>query len=193
VGSPHPVLILASASPRRHRLLAEAGIPFVARPADVEESAPDRDDPHALAARNARMKAEAVSGEAVLGADTVVAIGDRGCDARILGKPRDAEEGRAMLGELSGTTHRVITALFLRVGSRRRARSIETRVTMRSLSTAEIEAYVASGEGMGKAGGYAIQETADRFVDALDGPFDNVVGLPVATLQEMLTELAPRA
>jgi septum formation protein len=181
-------LTLASASPRRHRLLEEAGIPFLARPADVEESAPARGDPHALAILNARMKAEAVPGELVLGADTVVALG-----GEILGKPRDRAEGRAMLAKLSGTTHSVVTGLFLRSGARHRERSVETRVTMRPLSAEEIDAYVSSGEGMGKAGGYAIQETADRFVSAIDGPYDNVVGLPVAAVREMLTELAPRA
>ena len=174
-------LILASASPRRHALLAEAGIPFSIVVAGVEELAPERGDPHAVAAENARRKAAAVAGERVLGVDTVVAVGDR-----LLGKPRDAAHARALLGALSGTTHSVVTGVALKTAAGTRVRTVETRVTMRVISAAEIEDYVASGESMGKAGAYAIQETADRFVERLDGPFDNVVGLPVDTVRELL-------
>jgi len=172
-------IVLASASPRRRRLLEEAGIPFVVHPADVEEV--ERGDPFEVAAANARRKAEAVPGDVVLGADTVVALGDA-----LLGKPADAAEARAMLARLAGTTHRVITGVALHARGRTVVRCVETRVTMRPISDAELDAYVASGEGMGKAGGYAIQETADRFVVALDGPYDNVVGLPVETVRALL-------
>ncbi|MHC4937854.1 MAG: Maf family protein [Planctomycetota bacterium] len=174
-------MILASASPRRSRLLEEAGIEFLVRPADVEEI--DEGDPHDVAAENARRKAEGVEGELVLGADTVVALDDE-----LLGKPRDRAAARAMLEKLSGTTHRVITGVALR-GARTLVRTVETRVTMRPLTEEEIDAYVASGEGLGKAGGYAIQESADRFVTAVDGPIDNVVGLPVETVRALLEEL----
>ncbi|MHC4848337.1 MAG: Maf family protein [Planctomycetota bacterium] len=174
-------MILASASPRRRRLLEEAGIQFLVRPADVEEIA--EGEPHEVAATNARRKAEAVDGELVLGADTVVALGDE-----LLGKPRDAAEARSMLERLSGTTHRVITGVALR-GVRTLVRTVETAVTMRELTRAEIDAYVASGEGLGKAGAYAIQQSADRFVTRLSGPYDNVVGLPVETVRAMLEEL----
>jgi septum formation protein len=91
-----------------------------------------------------------------------------------------------MLRALSGTTHRVVTGVALRTPGAMLVRSVETRVTMRPLSSDEIAAYVASGESAGKAGAYAIQESADRFVDRVDGPFDNVVGLPVATVRAML-------
>jgi len=177
----HAVLVLASASPRRRVLLEEAGIPFVVAPVDVEEWEPARGDPHAVAVENARRKAEAGDGDAVLGADTVVAVGDR-----LLGKPRDAADARAILRSLSGTTHSVVTGVALRTKTGVETRSVETRVTMRILTDEEIDAYVASGEAMGKAGAYAIQETADRFVVAVDGPYDNVVGLPVATVRDLM-------
>jgi septum formation protein len=176
-------VVLASASPRRRALLEAAGIPFRVQAPDIEEVDPGRGDPHAVALRNAVAKAAAVEGEAVLGADTVVACGDR-----LLGKPRDAADARRILGVLSATTHRVVTAVVLRHRGAVRARTVETRVTMRRLTPAEIEAYVASGEAMGKAGAYAIQETADRFVTGLDGPFDNVVGLPVDAVRDLLRE-----
>ena len=140
-------------------------------------------DPHAVARANAAIKAQAVPGEAVLGADTVVAVGDR-----LLGQPADSRQARLMLELLSGTTHRVVTGIALAAGGVLRVSSVETKVTMRQLEKAEIEDYVASGEGLGKAGGYAIQETADRFVEALDGPFDNVVGLPIDAVRKLLLE-----
>jgi len=179
-------LILASASPRRHKLLGEAGIEFVAVPAEVDEESPLVGDPHAVAILNATAKARAVSGELVLGADTVVALGVEG-EGELLGKPVDSADARRMLEALSGSVHRVVTGVCLRRGLHEQVRSVETVIWMRALSAAEIDAYVASGEGTGKAGGYAIQETADRFVASLDGPFDNVVGLPVETVRELLT------
>ena len=186
-------LLLASASPRRQRLLGEAGIAFVAQPADVVEQSPAHGDPHAVARANAALKADAVAREFgasfVLGADTVVALPSaNGWD--LLGKPRDRAEARAMLERLAGTRHLVVTGLVLIGGGRRLVRSVETGVEMRALTDAELDAYAASGEGMGKAGGYAIQESADRFVTRLDGPFDNVVGLPVETVRELLAEIA---
>lgn len=174
-------LILASASPRRRRLLEDAGIPFLVREPSVEEWAPEWGDPHAVALANARAKALAVPGDVVLGADTVVAVGHR-----LLGKPRDAEDARRILKTLSGTTHSVVTAVVLAAGGRTLERSVETRVTMRPMSEEEISAYVASGESMGKAGAYAIQEKGDRFVTRVEGPWDNVVGLPVEAVRELL-------
>ena len=175
------MLILASASPRRRTLLERAGISFRVALADVVEELPARGEPHAIAVRNATSKAEAVPGEEVLGADTVVALGDR-----ILGKPVDEADASAMLRALSGTTHRVVTGVALKRDGRIRTRSVETRVTMRELTDEEIATYVGSGECMGKAGAYAIQETADRFVSHIDGPYDNVVGLPVAAVRELM-------
>jgi septum formation protein len=177
------VLVLASGSPRRRALLEEARIAFRVVVPDVPEDAPERGDPHAVATGNARRKAEAVPGDLVLGADTVVAVGDR-----LLGKPRDEADAQGLLRALSGTTHVVVTAVALKAGGRILERTVTTRVTMRRLDEREIRAYAASGEGMGKAGGYAIQETADRFVTALDGPYDNVVGLPVDAVRELLRE-----
>jgi len=192
-------LLLASASPRRQRLLGEAGIAFEVRPATVEEQSPARGDPHAIAVANATLKAEAIARTApdrvVLGADTVVALPvsvalPAASSWEILGKPRDKSEARAMLARLSGRFHVVVTGLALLAGGRCLTRSVGTGVEMRPLTGAELDSYAASGEGMGKAGGYAIQESADRFVDRLDGPFDNVVGLPVETVREMLAEIA---
>jgi septum formation protein len=176
-------LILASGSPRRRALLEEAGIPFRVVVPDVPEDAPERGDPHAVALANARRKAEAVPGTLVLGADTVVAVKDR-----LLGKPRDEADAAELLRALSGTTHSVVTAVALRSRDKVLVRTVETRVTMRRLEEAEILAYARSGEGMGKAGAYAIQETADRFVTRLEGPFDNVVGLPVDAVKALLRE-----
>ena len=180
-------LVLASASPRRSVLLEEAGIEFVVQPAPVEEETAERGDPHAVAVANASRKAAAVAGDAVLGADTVVAVGDR-----LLGKPKDDVHARALLGALSGTTHRVVTGVALKTPAGIRTRSVETQVTMRTLTDEEIAAYVSSGEAMGKAGAYAIQETADRFVVRLEGPYDNVVGLPVAAVRELMAEAGLR-
>jgi septum formation protein len=177
------MLVLASGSPRRRALLEEAGIPFRVVVPDVAEDEPERGDPEAVAERNARRKAEAVPDDLVLGADTVVAVGDR-----LLGKPRDEAHARDLLRALSGTTHAVVTGVALKARGRVLARTVTTRVTMRRLDEEEIRAYAASGEGMGKAGGYAIQETADRFVTSVDGPRDNVVGLPVAAVRELLRE-----
>jgi septum formation protein len=176
-------LVLASASPRRRALLEAAGIPFVVREPRVTEDEPERGDPRAVALRNAVAKAEAVEGDAVLAADTVVACGDR-----LLGKPGDEAHAREILELLSGTTHRVVTAVALRHGGVLWTRTVETLVTMRRLEPAEIEAYARSGEAMGKAGAYAIQETADRFVTRLQGPYDNVVGLPVDAVRDLLRE-----
>ena len=177
------MLVLASGSPRRRALLEEAGIAFRVVVPDVAEDEPERGDPRAVALANARRKASAVPGDLVLAADTVVAVGDR-----LLGKPRDEAHARDLLRALSGTTHSVVTGVALKARGRILTRAVETRVTMRPLAGAEIAAYAASQEGMGKAGGYAIQETADRFVTALDGPFDNVVGLPVDAVRELLRQ-----
>ncbi|MHC4959315.1 MAG: Maf family protein [Planctomycetota bacterium] len=177
------MLTLASGSPRRKALLEAAGIPFRVVVPNVVEDSRDTGDAHAVARANAERKARAVAGDLVLGADTVVAVGDR-----LLGKPRDDAHARDLLRALSGTTHRVVTGIALAVNRVVHVSSVETRVTMRALSDEEIDRYVASGESRGKAGAYAIQETADRFVTALDGPYDNVVGLPVDEVRRLLSE-----
>ena len=195
-----PALVLASASPRRRALLDEAGIPYELEPSDGDESLDEeqgaRLSPEEVAVHLAERKARAVAagraqrGEEllVLGADTVVALGE-GREARLLGKPEDAADARSMLRALSGTRHRVITGVCLvRTRDGRAFAGYErTFVTMREIAPAEVEAYVASGEWEGKAGGYAIQETADAFVVRLEeGGFDNVVGLPVRLVRELL-------
>jgi septum formation protein len=184
-----PRIVLASASPRRHTLLADAGLRFGVEPADVDETIDLALDAGSAAEDLALRKARAVAerptsaGALVLGADTLVVLGEDGArDRRYLEKAADAAEARSMLAALSGSRHRVITGVAVvdtRDGSER-ADHETTWVSMRPIESDELEAYVASGEWDGKAGAYAIQETADRFVIALEGGgFDNVVGLPV--------------
>ncbi|MGH7151102.1 MAG: Maf family protein [Planctomycetota bacterium] len=180
-------LLLASASPRRRELLGDLGLRFEVVPPGIDEALPPGLPPEAAAEALALAKARAVAGvrpgALVLGADTLVAVG-----GRTLGKPSDRAQARAYLGLLSGSTHRVVTGLALgpspdgpwRVGH------AVTEVTMRRIEVAEVEAYLESGEWEGKAGGYAIQETADRFVTRLEGSRTNVVGLPVELLVEYL-------
>ncbi|HEX6884386.1 MAG TPA: Maf family protein [Planctomycetota bacterium] len=193
MSAPRARLVLASASPRRRELLARAGLAFTVDPADVDEDfAPDL-APEAAARLLAERKARAVAvrhapGTLVLGADTIVAV-PRGHAHEYLGKPRDAEEAAAMLARLAGTRHAVVTGLCV---VRAPAGPLHgdherTWVRMRALASEEIRAYVASGEWRDKAGGYAIQESADRFVtDLEEGGFDNVVGLPVARALALL-------
>jgi septum formation protein len=192
-----PRIVLASASPRRRELLAKAGVAFDLRPADVDESLPPGLAPEEAALRLAERKARAAAagierdGAWVLAADTIVAV-DRPEGTRMLGKPRDAAEARRMLTWLSGTRHRVITGVCaLRATDGATASGFErTLVTMRPIAAREIEAYVDSQEWRDKAGGYAIQESADRFVTRLEeGGLDNVVGLPVALALRLLASL----
>lgn len=188
-------LILASASPRRHELLKRAGLDFEVEPADADESLPHPDQPELSACELARRKARLVAAKYagrmlwVIGADTLVALG-HGHETRILGKPEDAGQARDMLSSLSGQRHRVITGVAV-VACRDAACHSgfeRTWVSMRLLEGAEVAAYVSSGEWRDKAGGYAIQETADAFVTRLEeGGFDNVVGLPVDLCQRLLS------
>ncbi|HEU0220934.1 MAG TPA: Maf family protein [Paracoccaceae bacterium] len=179
-------LILGSASPRRLELLAQIGIvPDRILPAEIDETPLKGELPRAHAERIARSKAAALAAEAgpealVLCADTVVAMG-----RRILGKPADAAEAGSFLGCLSGRRHRVITAVAL-LGARLSTRTVETAVKLKRLSEAEIEAYVASGEWRGKAGGYAIQGRAAAFIPVIIGSYSNVVGLPLAETANLL-------
>jgi len=185
------VLVLASASPRRAELLQQVGIAFEVRVSQVAE---DGDVPGAepaeVAELHARQKALDVAAGAplrlVLGADTVVVL-----DGRVLGKPRDEDEARAMLRALSGRTHEVITgvALALLRGADPELIAqdhVRTQVTFRELSEAEIEAYVMSGEPMDKAGAYGIQGRGALLVEEIKGCYSNVVGLPLSRTWEML-------
>ena len=186
-------LVLASSSPRRRQLLAEAGVDFTIDPPRLDEPSDrmkhlrPRQMAEALAYFKARDVADRHDGRLVLGADTVVA-GPEG----IVGKPADADDARRMLSRLSGSRHAVITGVAL-VGpaARRLIASDVTWVTMRPMSDQELDDYIASGEWEGKAGAYAIQETADRFVTALEGSFSNVVGLPIELVTRMLGRAAP--
>jgi septum formation protein len=174
--------VLASASPRRRELLAAAGYIFEVAAADVDETVRDGESPRAYVARVARAKAEAVAprypGRFILAADTTVVIDDV-----ILGKPVDAGDAARMLQRLSGRTHEVLTGIALLTGDGGLFEMIEsTDVEMAALADADIAWYVASGEPMDKAGGYAIQGRASRFVRRIVGSHSNVVGLPIAAL-----------
>ncbi|PTW43874.1 Maf family protein [Rhodovulum kholense] len=178
-------LILGSQSPRRKDLLAQIGIaPDDVRPADIDETPHRGELPRPYCLRMAREKVRAVSAapdDLVLCADTTVALG-----RRILGKPADAGEAAAFLYAMSGRRHRVVTAVALRLGDRIWDREVVTQVRMKQLSDAEINAYLASGEWQGKAGGYGIQGRAGAFVPWIGGSFSAVVGLPLAETATLL-------
>ena len=183
-------IILASASPRRQDLLKRLVDDFEIVPSDADEEITEALPANEVAERNARAKARDVarrlSSGTIIAADTVVAAADGG----IVGKPSNRTEAKAILARLSGSRHRVITGVCLldvRTGEVD-CRSACTWVTMRKMSKKEIAEYVASGEADGKAGAYAIQETADRFVKMVEGSISNVVGLPLELLEEMLKE-----
>jgi len=184
-------LVLASASPRRSALLREAGYRFRVEAAEVDESPPKdlspADAATAVALRKALAAAGRVPGAVVIAADTIV-VAPGGV---ILGKPADAEDARRMLSRLSGSTHSVITgvAVIDTATGARETRAVETEIVFGRMSERDIDRYVESGEAMGKAGAYAIQERADRFVREVRGSFTNVVGLPMEALGEMLESL----
>jgi septum formation protein len=181
------MLVLASQSPRRRELLANAGLPATVRVSGVpEERLPD-ESARQYVLRLARVKAEAVSrsaGEVVLGADTVVVLG-----REILEKPRDEEDAVRMLNALSGREHQVITGICLRHEGGSISAAEETTVRFTPLSAVEIAEYVASGEPMDKAGAYAIQGLASKFIHWIQGDYSNVVGLPVCLVYRCLKEI----
>jgi septum formation protein len=187
VSSIHVRLILASASPRRAELLTAAGFAFDVVPADVDETPRPGEAPTVYALRVARDKANAVAarltgGALVLAADTVVVAGDR-----LMGKPVNGHDAASMLRALAGRVHDVHTAVVLR-GAIDREAVVTTMVRFNSLTDAEIDWYVATGEADGKAGAYGIQGRAARFIEGIDGSWSNVVGLPIATVYRMLSE-----
>ena len=180
-----PSLVLASRSPQRRAILELLGLRFEVRTADVEEI--EQGDPSEVALANARRKAEAVPGDLVLGADTVVALDDR-----LLGKPRDAEQAADFLRALSGRTHLVVSGIALAAGPGHvRTGTAVTAVTFRTLEELEVAWYVEAGEWRERAGAYAIQGRGGTLVRALEGDYLNVVGLPVSTLLELAPELRP--
>ncbi len=178
-------LVLASASPRRAALLASAGLPFEIDPVEIDERPLAGEAPDACVRRLAAEKAALVAGRhpgnAVLGADTVVVV-----DGLMLGKPEDDGDAARMLARLAGTLHEVITGVALHLDGRRTSTVERTIVEFHSMSAEEIAWYVASGEPRDKAGAYAVQGLASRFVARIDGSYSNVVGLPVARVYQLL-------
>ena len=189
-------LVLASASPRRRELLTQAGYTFAIHPAHIPEDPFPNEDPVAYVVRLARQKAEAVFAEItnasasdtrasappqVVGADTTVTLDDQ-----ILGKPSDPADAARMLRLLSGRTHRVITGVAVVTAQGTEVAAEVTGVSFLTLSEEEIAAYIATGEPMDKAGAYAIQGRAARWVPRITGDYSNVVGLPLALVSTML-------
>jgi septum formation protein len=178
--------ILGSGSPRRKELLAQLGlVPDAILPPDIDEDPKKAELPRPYCMRLAREKALAVQAgpeDIVLCADTTVALG-----RRILGKPRDAGEAAQFLTDLGGRRHQVITAVAVRRGDRIWARDSVSAVKMKRLSDLELNAYLASMEWQGKAGGYAIQGAAGAFIPWISGSFTGIVGLPLAETAALLT------
>ena len=179
------MFILGSGSPRRKELLAQIGVvPDDIRPPDIDETPHRAELPRPYCARMAREKAcavDAASSDIVLCADTTVALG-----RRILGKPEDATEARAFLKALSGRRHRVITAVAVRLADRVWEKDVVSIVRMKSLSDAETEAYIASNDWQGKAGGYGIQGPAGALIPWISGSYTGIVGLPLTETAGLL-------
>lgn len=185
-----PILILASRSPRRRELLERMGISFQVMEPEVEEELGRGETPRAFVERIAREKATEVAQRApgawVLGADTIVVLGEE-----VLGKPRDEEEAASMLRRLSGRVHKVLTAFsLLNLAEGRSFQGVEeTKVKFIPLQEADIRWYVSTGEPLGKAGAYAIQGAGGAFIEWIKGSYTNVVGLPVAQILGPLREI----
>jgi septum formation protein len=182
--------ILASSSPRRLQLLAQAGIaPGGVVAADIDETPLKNELPIAYAQRLAAQKAATVANShpdaVVLAADTVVA-----CGRRILPKAEDEKTARACLALLSGRRHRVYTAVCVRSGDKRMHKTVMTQVRFSRLGAKEIDSYIATNEWRGKAGGYAIQGAAESFIPWIGGSYSNVVGLPLSETCRMLRTFA---
>ena len=186
------MLILASASPRRRELLTQAGFEFQIHPAHIPEDPHPNEDPIAYVTRLARQKAEAIFSQlspnhadlTVLGADTTVTL-----DNHIIGKPENEEDAARMLHLLSGRTHRVITGVAIVTASRTEVAAEVTAVQFLTLSEEEIAAYIATGEPNDKAGSYAIQGHAARWIPRIEGCYFNVVGLPISLVSTLLQSL----
>ena len=189
------MLVLASASPRRRELLTQAGLRFEVYPADIAEDLLPGEEPVAYVTRLAREKAEHVYQKlakntpkkhlVVIGADTTVTF-----DGHVLGKPEDAADAARMLRQLSGRAHRVATGIALVSAAGTMATAEITEVWFKPLAEEEIASYIATGEPMDKAGAYAIQGLAARWIPRIEGCYFNVVGLPVARLWTMLGEVS---
>ena len=184
-----PRLVLASASPRRTELLTAAGIPHIVRPAHIDESRLNAEGPEDYVLRLSREKATAAAAgieesAVVLGADTVVLIG-----SEVAGKPVDEDDAERMLRALSGVWHEVLTGVAVSCRGDVRSEVSRTRVKFAKMSPAEIAWYIGTGEPFDKAGGYAIQGGASRFIKEIEGSYSNVVGLPIETVYRILRDL----
>lgn len=182
-------IVLASASPRRKQLLDMLGLAFTICPAKGEEILPGGISPEEAVMRLSAQKAGSIAGQfspedIIIGADTIVWY-----DGRILGKPRDEQDAARILSMLSGNTHTVYTGVTVRKGEIVLSAAEETKVRFRRLSGAEIDAYIATGEPMDKAGAYGAQGYASLFVEGIEGDFFNVMGLPVCRLGKLLKEV----
>lgn len=186
------MLILASQSPRRQALLHALGLSFAVRPVDIDESLTPGDSPEMTVWRLACEKAaaahtrgDAKDGSFLLAADTIVVL-----DGRILNKPKDRVEAASMIRTLAGRTHAVYTAVCAmdKAGSRL-VELVKTAVTFRPLAESEIEAYVATGEGLDKAGAYAVQGIGATLIELIDGSYTNVIGLPIRETLDLLKRL----
>jgi septum formation protein len=190
-----PPLILASASPRRSQLLRDLGLSFQVVPSHAPEPPPtsaDIQNPGAYVEKLAHLKSQSAENDAVvIAADTVVVL-ESGGQNRILGKPRDENEARAMLRQLRGQTHRVFTGVCVRRGAEIQVAHQITRVTFGDFSDEFIEAYVKTGEPMDKAGSYAAQGKGALLIERIEGDYFNVVGLPLEHLGRMLREFGVR-
>ncbi|MGE3509564.1 MAG: nucleoside triphosphate pyrophosphatase [Vicinamibacterales bacterium] len=184
-------LVLASASPRRAELLRAAGYEFTVSPVEIDERVHEGESPESyvrrLASEKSRLAHQAEEPSLVtLGADTAVVV-----DGTILGKPVDRADAERMLRLLSGRTHDVFTGVSLRCGGQELVHVERTRVDVRRLGDDEVARYIESGEGRDKAGGYAIQGLASRFIPRIEGSYSSVVGLPVAAVAERVARLVP--
>jgi septum formation protein len=181
--------VLASSSPQRRAILERLGVPFSSRPARVRELA--RGEPRRLVAQNALRKARAASTagdeEVVIGCDTIVCL-----DGVIYGKPAHARAARATLEALSGATHEVLSGLAVLIAGEERCAVARTEVTFRSLDGGLLDWYLGTAEWRGRAGGYAIQGAGAALVRAVHGDYENVVGLPLASLLDIYPELLGR-
>ncbi len=182
-------LVLASASPRRKELLHQIGLQFEVEPSHVPEEMPSDLSPHLLARRISAEKARAVAANRkdalIIAADTFIVV-----DGKILGKPHTSEEAYRMLSLLNGRTHSVITGFTLldAASGKMASDSVETKVRMKNADRGELEAYVRSGEPLGKAGAYAIQGLGAVLIEGIEGDYSNVVGLPLRALAEALRQ-----
>ena len=180
-------LILASGSPRRREILTMAGYRFTVLSPDADETAPGLSPAH-LVQELSRRKAAATAalageGHVILSADTVVAL-----DEKILGKPGDAAQAAQMLSMLSGRTHTVYTGFTISEGQHSVTRTVAAQVTMREITEAEINAYVATGSPLDKAGAYGIQEAAGMFVQSIEGDYYSIMGLPICPVSVLLRD-----